>query len=84
MMGWVALAVAAGRGGRVALADLTMVCERLRNGPDRAAMVARLAEMLRLEPERCSVKATTTGGLGFAGRAAGVAAPAVATLRLPA
>jgi 2-C-methyl-D-erythritol 4-phosphate cytidylyltransferase/2-C-methyl-D-erythritol 2,4-cyclodiphosphate synthase len=45
-------------------------------------MVARLAEILGVEPGRCSVKATTTEGLGFTGRREGIAAQAVASIRL--
>lgn len=78
-----AAALVAGRGGRIAHADVTIVCERPKVGPHRAAMVARLAEILALEPARCSVKATTTEGLGFTGRREGIAAQAVATVRLP-
>ena len=60
-----------------------MICERPKVGPHRAAMVARIAEILELEPRRISVKATTTERLGFTGRGEGIAAQAVATLRLP-
>jgi 2-C-methyl-D-erythritol 4-phosphate cytidylyltransferase/2-C-methyl-D-erythritol 2,4-cyclodiphosphate synthase len=43
-------------------------------------MIARLSELLGIEPGRCSVKATTTEGLGFTGRREGIAAQAVATI----
>ena len=71
------------RGGRIAHVDVTLVCERPRIGARRVAMVARLAELLGIEAERVSVKATTTEGLGFTGRGEGIAAQATATLSLP-
>jgi 2-C-methyl-D-erythritol 4-phosphate cytidylyltransferase/2-C-methyl-D-erythritol 2,4-cyclodiphosphate synthase len=46
-------------------------------------MRARIAEILNIEASRVSVKATTTEGMGFAGRGEGLAAQAIATLRLP-
>lgn len=72
------------RGGRIVHVDVTVICERPKVGPHRAAMVARLAEILGIEASRCSVKATTTEGLGFTGRREGLAAQAVATVQLPA
>lgn len=70
-------------GGRIAHADITIVAERPRIGPFRAAMTARLAEMLALPPTRVSIKATTSEKLGFTGRGEGLAALATATVRLP-
>ncbi len=72
-----------GRGGRIAHVDVTIVAERPKVGPHRAAMVARIAGILGIAPDRVSVKATTTEGLGFTGRGEGIAAQAVATVRLP-
>ncbi len=46
-------------------------------------MAARIAEILGIDRRRVSVKATTTEKLGFAGRGEGIAAQAVATIRLP-
>jgi 2-C-methyl-D-erythritol 4-phosphate cytidylyltransferase/2-C-methyl-D-erythritol 2,4-cyclodiphosphate synthase len=73
----------AGRGGRIDHVDLTLICETPKIGPHREAMVARLGELLSLDRTRVSVKATTTEGLGFTGRREGIAAQALATVRLP-
>ena len=72
------------RGGRILHLDVTLICERPKVGPHRAAMVARVADLLDLPAERVSVKATTTEKLGFTGRGEGIAAQAVATISLPA
>ncbi len=73
----------AARGGVLANADVTLLCERPRIGPHRDAMQARLAELLGVEPSRVGVKATTTERLGFTGRGEGIAAQAAAMLLLP-
>ncbi len=72
-----------GRSGRLLNADVTLICERPKITPHAPAMIARLAELLGVEPGRISVKATTTERLGFAGRGEGIAAQAVATVLLP-
>ena len=74
----------AARGGEIMHLDLTLICEQPKIGPHRDAMRARVAEMLGLDPGSVSIKATTTEGLGFTGRGEGIAAQAVATIRLPA
>jgi 2-C-methyl-D-erythritol 4-phosphate cytidylyltransferase/2-C-methyl-D-erythritol 2,4-cyclodiphosphate synthase len=71
------------RGGAIVHCDITIICERPKVGPHREAMRARVAEILKLDPSRVSIKATTTEGLGFEGRREGLAAQAVATVRLP-
>jgi 2-C-methyl-D-erythritol 4-phosphate cytidylyltransferase/2-C-methyl-D-erythritol 2,4-cyclodiphosphate synthase len=71
------------QGGVISHVDITLICERPRIGPHREAMRARIAEILGLDIARVSVKATTTDGLGFTGRREGIAAQAVATVRLP-
>jgi 2-C-methyl-D-erythritol 4-phosphate cytidylyltransferase/2-C-methyl-D-erythritol 2,4-cyclodiphosphate synthase len=70
-------------GGRIDHVDATLICEVPRLAPHREAMRASLAAMLRLPPARVSIKATTTERLGFTGRGEGVAAQAIATVRLP-
>ena len=72
------------RGGKVVNVDLTFICERPKIGPHRRAMARQVAEILSIDPSRVSIKATTTEGLGFAGRREGIAAQAVAAVALPA
>lgn len=72
----------AARGGRLANADLTIICEQPKIGPHAAAMTARLAEIMGVDPGRISVKATTSERLGFTGRGEGIAATATATVLL--
>jgi len=83
---WKFLAHAAGlvaeKGGRIVHCDVTLICERPKIGPYREAMRARIAEILNLDIERISVKATTTEGMGYTGRREGLAAQAVATVTL--
>jgi 2-C-methyl-D-erythritol 4-phosphate cytidylyltransferase/2-C-methyl-D-erythritol 2,4-cyclodiphosphate synthase len=69
-------------GGTINAVDVTVICERPRIGPHRAAMIGRIAAILAIAEARVSVKATTTEGLGFTGRGEGIAAQAVATVRL--
>jgi 2-C-methyl-D-erythritol 4-phosphate cytidylyltransferase/2-C-methyl-D-erythritol 2,4-cyclodiphosphate synthase len=71
------------KGGALVQCDITIICERPKIAPHRSAMRSRVAEILNLEEQRVSVKATTTEGLGFEGRREGLAAQAVATVRLP-
>ncbi len=70
-------------GGIIDHVDCTIICEAPKVGPHRAAMRARIADILNLSIDRVSIKATTTERLGFTGRGEGVAAQATATLRLP-
>ncbi len=60
--------------------DTTIVAEHPKLAPYIQAMRTHLAEHLRLEIEQVSVKATTTDGLGFAGRREGIACYAVALI----
>jgi 2-C-methyl-D-erythritol 4-phosphate cytidylyltransferase/2-C-methyl-D-erythritol 2,4-cyclodiphosphate synthase len=78
-----AASLVAARGGVIAHLDVTLICERPKIGPHRGAMQARIADLLALPLDRVSVKATTTEKLGFTGREEGIAAQAVATIRLP-
>ena len=72
------------RGGIIDHVDCTVICEAPKVGPHRTAIQSRVAEILGLTVDRVSIKATTTEQLGFTGRREGIAAQAIATVRLPA
>lgn len=71
-------------GGIIDFIDLTLMCEAPKIGPHREAMRSRIADLLGLVARQVSVKATTTERLGFTGRGEGIAAQAMATIRIPA
>ncbi len=71
------------RGGKIAHLDGTLICEAPKVGPHREAIRVRIAEICDLPLHRVAIKATTSEGLGFTGRREGIAAMALATLRLP-
>jgi 2-C-methyl-D-erythritol 4-phosphate cytidylyltransferase / 2-C-methyl-D-erythritol 2,4-cyclodiphosphate synthase len=72
------------QGGILDHLDVTLLCEAPRIGPHRDAMIASLARICGISAAQVGLKATTAEGLGFVGRREGIAAQAVATLRLPA
>lgn len=78
-----AASLVASQGGIVDFVDLTLICEAPKVGPYRDAMRDRIAALLQVPSRRISVKATTTEKLGFTGRGEGIAAQAVATVRVP-
>lgn len=65
------------RGFTVSNIDSTVFAERPRLAPHRAAMENTIAEVLNISSASVNVKATTTEGLGFAGRGEGIAAHTV-------
>ena len=69
-------------GGIIDHVDCTVICEAPKVGPHRAAIRAMVAEILGLATRAVSIKATTTERLGFTGRGEGIAAQAVATIRM--
>ena len=71
------------RGGMIAHLDATIICEAPKVGPHRDRIRHSLAALMALEVDRVAIKATTTEGLGFTGRKEGIAALAIATIRLP-
>lgn len=77
-----ALKLLEAKGGKLIHADLTFIAQRPKLAPYRAAMRETLAKILGLTQDRVSIKATTTEGLGFTGRAEGLACQAVVTVEL--
>lgn len=70
------------RGGIIDFIDLTLICEAPKIGPHRDAIRASIAGILGIKAAQISVKATTTERLGFTGRGEGMAAQAIATVRV--
>jgi 2-C-methyl-D-erythritol 4-phosphate cytidylyltransferase/2-C-methyl-D-erythritol 2,4-cyclodiphosphate synthase len=68
------------RGFRLSNVDCTLVCEYPKIGPKAVAMRQRMAEIMGIDLDRVSIKATTSEKLGFTGREEGIAAIATATL----
>jgi len=68
------------RGLEVANADVTVLAESPRIGAHREAMRQQIAQLLGVAEACINIKATTTEGLGFLGRAEGIAAHAVVLL----
>lgn len=64
----------------VANVDAVVICERPKIRDHRRAMRENLAGALGVEPERVSVRGTTSERLGFTGRSEGIAAQAVCLL----
>ena len=75
-----AVRLAAESGWRPVYVDATIVAESPRLSPFLDAASHSLAEPLGVTADSVNLKATTTDGLGFAGRGEGIAAMAVATL----
>ena len=77
-----ALELLRSRGAIVDHVDCTIIGEAPKVGPHREAMRRRIAEIAGLRTDQVSIKATTTEGLGFTGRREGIAAQAVASIRM--
>lgn len=76
--------LARGRGAVIDHVDCTIIAEEPKVGPHRSAMRSRVAEILGMSVDQVSIKATTTERLGFTGRREGIAAQALASIRMPA
>jgi 2-C-methyl-D-erythritol 2,4-cyclodiphosphate synthase len=73
----------AGAGYLIANVDATVIAEAPRVEPHIAAMRRAIAGALGIAEDAVGVKATTNEGMGFIGRAEGIAALAIATLEAP-
>ncbi len=76
-----AVELAAGQGFRIVNVDATIIAERPKLGPHRAAMVASLAGALGLAESAVSVKAKTNEGVDATGRGEALAVHAIALLQ---
>ena len=68
------------KGYQVGNIDVTVCAERPKLNPHIPAMQACLAEVMGVDPDCISIKATTTERLGFTGREEGISAYAVALI----
>lgn len=75
-----AVALATERGFSISNIDCTIICERPKIGPHAAAMRSSLSQIMGLDADRISVKATTSEQLGFTGREEGIACIATCAL----
>ena len=66
------------KGFHIVNVDSTLVAQKPKLSDVIPKMVQQIAEVLEIETSRVNVKATTTEGLGFAGRGEGIAAYAIA------
>lgn len=78
-----ALARLASRQGRLVHLDATLICEAPKIGPHALAIRQNIARLAGISLDRVALKATTSEKLGFTGRGEGMAALALATIRLP-
>ena len=75
-----AVDLAGDMGFTISNVDCTLICEFPKVGPHSETMRSAMAEIMALEMDRVSVKATTSERLGFTGRGEGIACIATAAL----
>ena len=68
------------KGYQVGNVDCTILAQKPKLAPHIPLMKQRIAEVLRVDPDRVNVKATTEERLGFTGAEEGIAAHAVCLL----
>lgn len=79
-----ALSLLGQRGGRLVNVDITIMAEAPKVSPHLSDMKASLSTLLKITPDRIAIKATTTEKMGALGRKEGMAAMAIASVRMPA
>ena len=77
------VALIASRGYRIGNIDATVCAERPKLNPHVPAMKACLAQVMGVDEDSISIKATTTERLGFTGREEGISAYVVALIEKP-
>lgn len=77
------VALIASRGYRIGNIDATVCAERPKLNPHVPAMKDCLAQVMGVDEDSISIKATTTERLGFTGREEGISAYAVALIEKP-
>ena len=70
------------KGGELVNIDITIIGEKPYISTYRQTMREKLSELLALDLDRVSVKATTTEKMGFVGREEGIAAQAIVSVLL--
>jgi 2-C-methyl-D-erythritol 4-phosphate cytidylyltransferase / 2-C-methyl-D-erythritol 2,4-cyclodiphosphate synthase len=70
------------RNGSISNIDITIICEEPKMSKYKPIMVDRLSELVDIETDKISVKATTTENLGFTGRREGIAAQCIVTITM--
>ncbi len=68
------------QGLRIVNIDATLIAQEPRMAPHVPRMIGNISADLGLRPAQINIKATTTEGLGYAGRGEGIAAQAIALL----
>ena len=72
--------LAKGRNFKIGNVDCTVICEKPKIKPHAELIKTNIQNILNLNKDRVSIKATTSEKLGFTGREEGIAALATVTL----
>ncbi|MHA8052825.1 2-C-methyl-D-erythritol 2,4-cyclodiphosphate synthase [Aquirufa sp. Wall-65K1] len=68
------------KGWQVGNVDVTIILDQPKLNPHIPAMQANLAQVMAVELDQITLKATTSEGMGFVGRGEGISAMAVALI----